>query len=445
MRLIFVFALALVAGLLPLSRTHAGMTGGFFDAPVDPGASLSPAGIYPHGRRMAYMGYSGKPARDLETGFTVAGPVYGAQEAYLAECIKNHWPVVAQVPSEVRFVGAGSEKKQDFDAAVKGAEAFVAKYAGNKEILWWSVLPEELRPWMPVEMAYLNRMTQAIRAKDPLKRPIFLYNPNLRSEATLLPIAHEVDILGKGCYVNWTDRKNNREWIRSSIQSEVAAAETASKTKRGGVKRQVTPILMPELCADPAKAEFGMIETWVRHDVYLGLCSGAKGVLIWSLFPRPGVKASWKLWYDAYARCGREIGDERRLGEVFLFGESRKNILLTSPHESKVATKVAAKAAKEAKVTGTKPNSEDRTTNADERRVRPTGDVTVTFREIAFGKRRYFFVVNSRNKPRSFKTAGWPGSARFSDAFTGADLAAADVASFTLPAWGVAGFVAEAK
>ena len=383
---------------------------------------------------MAFMGYSGKPARDLQSGFTVAGPVYGPQEAYLDLCIKNQWPVVAQVPSDVHFVGAGSRKKQDIDAAIKGAEAFVAKYAGNKEILWWSVLPEELRPWIPAEMAYLRRMTQAIRAKDPLKRPIFLYNPNLRSARTLLPIARQVDILGKGCYVNWTGRKNRRQWVRMSTEAEVEAAAIASKPIRG-VKRQVTPILLPELCANPPKAEYEMIEPWVRHDVYLGLCSGAKGVMIWSLFPRPNVKDSWKLWYDAYARCAREIGDERRLGEVFLFGAPRDDIRLTTTAEPKAEPDPAVPAA----------NSEDRTTSDEERQVRPTGDVSVTFRNIAFGKRRYFFVVNSRGTPREFKTAGWPGNTRFSNAFTGADLTAADVVSFTLPAWGVAGFVAEAE
>ena len=42
--------------------------------PADLGAALSADAIYPHGRKLAFMGYSGNPSRDLTNGFTVAGP-----------------------------------------------------------------------------------------------------------------------------------------------------------------------------------------------------------------------------------------------------------------------------------------------------------------------------------------------------------------------------------
>src|SRR5262249_43070419 len=89
------------------------------------------------------------------------------------------------------------------------------------------------------------------------------------------------------------------------------------------------PLLMPELCKDPAPAEDAQIRDWVRHDVYLGLCSGARGVLIWSLYPRKDVRRTWQLWYDAYAECARELNGRRRLSQVFLFGERRSDLKVT--------------------------------------------------------------------------------------------------------------------
>jgi hypothetical protein len=190
---------------------------------------------------------------------------------------------------------------------------------------------------------------------------------------------------------------------------------------------------MPELCADPAPEETALIEPWARHDVYLGMCSGAKGVMIWSLFPRGGVKRTWKTWYDAYARCGRELGSERHLGEVFLFGEPRTD-LRVAPADGRTATSISLGGAA----------LEEGTTTAAEREVRKTDVPDFTVRDLAFGTRRYLFVVNSRGSERKFSIAGWPAGTRFTNAFTGAPLSPAETASITLPAWGVAGIVAEA-
>lgn len=45
--------------------------------PAVSASDLSADGIYPQGRKLAFAGYSGDPARDLANGFTLAGPVYG--------------------------------------------------------------------------------------------------------------------------------------------------------------------------------------------------------------------------------------------------------------------------------------------------------------------------------------------------------------------------------
>ena len=59
----------------------------------------------------------------------------------------------------------------------------------------------------------------------------------------------------------------------------------------------------------------------MRHDIYLGLISGAKGVSIWSLFRRAEVRRTWAIWYNAYAGVADELCGDADLGQVFLFGQ----------------------------------------------------------------------------------------------------------------------------
>lgn len=112
-------------------------------------------------------------------------------------------------------------------------------------------------------------------------------------------------------------------WIRWSVEQEVKAAEALEK--KDGHRRGV--LVMPELCADPKNPEDDkLIPTWTRHDVYLGLISGARGVAIWSLFPRPAVRRTWQSWYDSYAALARELGTTHQLGAVFLEGKPSTSI-----------------------------------------------------------------------------------------------------------------------
>lgn len=421
---VFCAIAALTAGGFTLAASGA-PSADFFAAPPDPGAKLPEQGIYPNGRRMAFMGYSGKPDRDLSQGFSVAGPVYGKQDGYVQGCIDRHQPVVVQVDAGARFNDKGAKPAYDPAQGIAAAKAVVARWAPHDEVLWWTVQPEELRPWRKNEMAYLAQIAQAIREADPKKRPIFIYNPNNRDAGSLSTIAKHVDILGKGAYVNSWGAKNARAWVRWSMDQETAAAK--------GADHPVTPILMPELCADPAPGEDALIEPWVRHDVYLGMCSGAKGVLIWSLFPRGGVKRTWQKWYDAYARCGRELGEERKLGEVFLFGQPRTDLKVEAVDGAPVAGALA--------VGG--DHGETTTTSDAERATRQVDMANMTVCERAFGRKRYLFVVNSTASPRTLRAAGWPAGAALSDAFTGRKLPGGKTLDLALPAWGVAGVVVE--
>jgi hypothetical protein len=384
-----------------LSRVHAAQAPGFYAAVPDPGAGLPVDGIYPMGRKLAFMGYSGVPARDLTNGFSVAGPVYGQQMPYLERCFSNGWPAIAHIGPPVSFSDKNPDRYRLDEATLRRQIADqVGALAVHKEIVWWALTPEELRPWKTDEMTYLRVVCEEIRKNDPLRRPIYHYNPNHRNAATLGPIAEQVDVVGKGCYVNFVGRKRDRAWVRWSVEQEIEAIQT-------GERSNAVALLVPELCQDPEPEEDPEIRGWVRHDIYLGLACGAKGVLIWSLFPRPEVTRSWHLWYNAYAECARELNGSTGLAQVFLFGQRRSDLVITQ---------VKGQAAAQVGLGG---NVESTTTSIDERAKRRVKLPTYTTAELAYGSNRWLFIINSANSPASFNVTGWPKDSRAHEVFGG--------------------------
>lgn len=400
--MIMIQGFVLLAALACAPALAAGA--GFYAPAPDRGAGLPETGIYPRGRRMAFMGYSGKPERDLARGFTAAGPAYTDEPEYLERAFRGGWPVVAHVGRGISYDDGRPDKyrmhavHESSVAARVGAE--VRALAGHSEIVWWAVLPEELRPWRSDEMRYLAAVTAAIRANDPLGRPIYHYNPNGGSARRLTPIARQVDILGMGAYVNLTGHKRDRGWAARGMREMIAAIAAAKRP-------EVVPLVMPELHQDPDPAEDGEIRAWARHDLYAGLAGGAKGVLIWSLFKRPGVVRTWELWYEAYAECARELNGEQGLASIFLFGEPRRELAVR--WEGK-----------------------------------PASDKSTA--EFAYGASRWLFAVNSGNAPAAFTVAGFPPASRVSDAFARAplDLTPGQPLRLELPAYGVAALRFEA-
>ena len=390
-------------------------------APATFGATLPADGIYPRGRKLAFMGYSGNPGRDLTNGFTVAGPVYGNQTPYLERCFANGWPVVAHVGPRISFADKNPAKYRLNETTLRQqVETQVKGLADHKDIVWWAVLPEELRPWHSEEMDYLSIVCKTIRDSDPQHRPIYHYNPNHRNADTLLPIARQVDVLAKGCYVNHVGRKRDRAWIRWSIEQELRAIGQAGCSN-------AIPLLMPELCQDPQPTEDKEIRNWVRHDVYLGLCSGARGVLIWSLYPRKEVRRTWQLWYDAYAECGKELNGKPALAQVFLFGERGSDLKISLVKgESTARLTLGGRA-------------EPTTTSSAERAKREIKLATWTSAEFIYGNLRWLFLVNSANSPATFAITGWPKDSRARNAFNSSvvDLPNAAPLQLELPAYGV--------
>lgn len=402
-----VLPLVLAAAALAAEDTHNPERDAFLSPPIVNLATTLPAdGIYPRGQRMLYAGYSGVAARDLANGFSVVGPAYGAgNEAQSAACDKAGLPHIVQVGPFDGNVGGNWEAASKIPLAEVGPRtaANVARHAASRSVVMWAVQPEELRPWRKDEMAYLKAVCDAIRAADPLRRPIFLYNPNHRDAASLANIVPHVDVVAKGCYANGAGHKDNRAWIRWSVEQMRTAAI------RGGPDRQV--LVMPELARDPDPADQPHIAAWVRHDVYLGLMSGADGVLLWSLFPRKEVKATWKTWYDAYAACGRELNGERGLAQVFLFGERRDDLRIETVeprHDYPLGTSA-------------RNALESTTTSPGEGKAGTLHPWTACERQL--GAAHHLFLANSMPEPTTFRIAGIPGGVRAESTFDGRPIA----------------------
>jgi hypothetical protein len=374
--------------------------------------------IFSRGKTLPFLGYSGDPARDLTNGFTIAGPVYGNQMPYLQKCFSNGWPVVAHVGPHITFNDKSPDKYKLNEATLRAeVEKQVQELAPHKEIVWWAITPEELRSWRKEEMKYFDIVCETVRKKDPQQRPIYLYNPNHRDAKSLEPIAKQVDVLAKGCYVNSSGKKRDRAWMRWSVEQELAALKAVGRP-------QAIALVMPELCKDPESSEDAEIRAWVRHDVYLGLASGAKGVLIWSLFKRKEVKRTWQLWYDAYAECARELNGPRGLAQIFLFGKRCDEI------------KVELVKGGEAVAVQLGGNAEPTTTTEQERAAREIKMASWTAAEFEQGGNRWLFLINSANTPATFQLSKLPPNARCLNAFDDAPLAL-EHNLVTLPAYGV--------
>lgn len=296
-----------------------------FFAHVDRGADLPADKVYPQGRIFPYMGYSGRNAEDATNGFSLGGHHYGAlaqQKEKLAAAKAAGLPYVYGVGLEGSFHKDPPIQFTE-ESLRKEIRRQVLEVVADAAVAWWYLRPEELRMWRRNEKDYLRIAADEIRKSDPRGRPVWMYDPNHRTSEGLIATGEHLDIIGKGCYVNLAGYRNDRVWVRWTMDQETVAC--AELLKKDG--RQRTPIVMPQLSEDPEDAALdAMIPAWGRHDVYLGMINGARGVAIWSLFPRREVKRTHRVFYDAYAKVARELTGELNLGQVFLFGEDRTDL-----------------------------------------------------------------------------------------------------------------------
>ena len=361
---------------------------------------------------MPFLGYSGVPAREAVNGFTVAGPIYGNlenQHAYAEQARSAGLPVVWRVGLEMDFHAVAPKKPLDLEpdeirtAVLQQVRAALV----HENICWWYVTPEELRPWREKEIAYLRTVATAIRETDPRKRPVWMYDPNHRETEALVSTGRHLDWIGKGSYCNLAGFRDQRIWVGWSMEQQTRAIERLKAEDA----RKRNPLMLAELCQDPADpADDHLIPTWVRHDVYLALMNGGKGVAVWSLHRRREVDRTYDLWYDAYARMARELTISSGPGPVLLLGEPVPPSpfdILEGPKEVDLRF-------------GTRNQLEAATTAQTENAEKTLRYSAITVREFDHRGKRWTFLCNSSAATIKFQARNpLPEGAVAVDAFTG--------------------------
>ena len=393
--------------------TLAGLAGGpahgqetgleaFFRPPAD--VADRPADeLYPAGRKLLFSLYSVRSVKGdwAQPGFTAIGPYYGAQtgpqfaphanvvDAAKALGVKCFYRVGMDIP----FL---KEHTLPSDEAITTAITDQVKAVVDRpEIAIWYVTPEELRYWRADEMRYLKVACAAIRAADPQGRPIMLYEPNHRDAGALERTLPDLDFSSKGLYANAGGFQDLRTWIRWGVEQELAAIAK--------VKPTATPLAVLWMAGDPALEEVPLIQQWTRHDVYLSLVCGAKGVVIWSGFRRGGF-TTFDEYLAGYAAAAEELNGPRQLGQVFLFGERRDDLAV---------------------VVQAGPARQELTVNKA-----PVSLPTVACLDAAYGPHRYLFLVNSATEAVTVRVTGLPAGLTVTDLF-GADPAGGPTVDWT--------------
>lgn len=317
----------MVSVLLILFTVHSGSVfaqtqeESFFES--SPVVKLPDDEFYPDGKKFMFSIFS-VLSPDLEKlkddGFTAIGPYYGEQKksGVLEKAHATGLKCFYRVGEHIDFVHDPNYVLPSDKEIVEQIREVMLPVVDDPSIACWYLGNEELRHWRPDEMRWLEVATQAIKQLDPLKRPIWMYEPNHRPAEGLAKTLKYQDYCGKGDYVNLAGYQNNRVWIKWSIAQQMEAIKISGK-------KNAVPLCVPEMCCDPEPQFHEMIPLWCRHDIYCSLVNGAKGVAIWSGFRRRGLD-TYDLYYKGYSSVSRELNGELNLGEVFLFGEKKDRI-----------------------------------------------------------------------------------------------------------------------
>ncbi len=312
--------------------------------------------------------------RYKKAGLKVFGPQYEMSGRALQDAEKHGLKLVySLLYKDARLFHNKEKEPLDEKDVYESISQQVKAVADQEAIAIWYLQPEELRPWRKEEMIFLETASRAIRESDPLKRPIWIYDPAHASAGRLKSIAPWIDYLGKGMYTNYASMQDNRIWVRWSMEQEVEAIRLGES--------KAIPLAVPEMYHDsrrPAMTDeaIAKIPAWARHDTYLAIASGAKGVMVFSLRKRPSLPpAAWEAYYEAYTRAARELLGP--FGQAVLFGEKRADITVdhvSGPEELEL--------------------------------LFPSGGVkepirypSVSHLNLAYGNERYLLLVNSANEP----------------------------------------------
>ncbi len=414
----------------------------FFDVgPVSADVKLDANNVYPRGRKFPFSFYSvgGGPGnkllpvaerdaiqkRILEGGVTMVGPQYELNDQLVELCKKGNVkgiytikPVVdgkEMISSKIFDEWSRARKPVPWDKIKASIAEQVKAVANNPEIAWWDLTPEELRPWRGNEMKFIKLGAETIRANDPLKRPIMMYDPGHRFATSMATTTKHLDFVAKGMYTNYSGRKFERAWNRMSVGEMVKARAMLKREK------DQTVLALPEMFQQPkSEEEIKLIPTWVRFDAYSSLTSGAQGVLVFSARTRNKFTA-WDKYMTEWLKVCKELTGPSNIGQAFLFGEKRNDLTMDQTSgPAKVSVRMKG---------GKKPVEYE----------------AVTLTNIAYDHMRYVFVVNSANEPVAGVIDGLPygSDVKAMPLWGNGEVMTVPEGNweFELPAYGVAGWV----
>jgi hypothetical protein len=139
------------------------------------------------------------------------------------------------------------------------------------------LLPEELPPLDPRTSAYATAVVDAVRRVDDDLR-VFVYVPNHHTRREVQPLVDAGLVPLRGAYVDATGHTGERGWLGWAVRESVAAADTSPVFVALEIFRDPPPELLAE----------GALERAVLHDVALALVAGARGLVLYSAWPREG-------------------------------------------------------------------------------------------------------------------------------------------------------------
>lgn len=152
--------------------------------------------LYPKGDAFCFTFYSTAEQDSLHAlanGATAIGPFYGDQSIALADAARWNTRLIYKVkpPSMAGFKTADFDKPgfvwPSDDTISNEVATIVKSVRADRHVAMWDIEPEELRSWKPAQLGYLKLVSSVIRAHDPERRPIFMYECNNRAGSVLAP------------------------------------------------------------------------------------------------------------------------------------------------------------------------------------------------------------------------------------------------------------------
>lgn len=347
--------------------------------------------LYPQGQKFPFSGYSPSSVYGFKKlGFTAAGPTYGKGKDKLAlnakkEGISNIWQLAAvydgitldskdKLAKAAKAAGKGGIDWKKMDACVQKAVKDAIK-ASKNNISWWALAVEEVRWWNKNELKYLEVAYKAVKKADPEKRPMFVYMPGHYGSGGMRQYMPFMDLLAQGYYPNFGNRAGFRYWC-----------ENVQQTVKGFPGRFM--VAVTEMYRDPKEeADYELIPAFVRHDVWMAIIHGFKGVIVFSFAQRRNFDSHGEFFF-AYSEVAGELNRaENGLGKVVLFGQDKKDIQL----------KVV----------------EGPATVSIKRKQKPAGEVeftypTIKWRDMIHNSGRYCFAASSSKEPVKAVLSGLP-------------------------------------